>query len=228
MTQDDLERVAEMGDSARQEPTKTSPKQASKNSIYQKLHDARAYIRSTKVAKEGRNEYSKYDYFTPEQVESLVAQACDKTKTLVLCNFEQDELGYYQTLELVDLEDPTSRLSFRLRTEKGELKATNATQQMGGTDTYSERYIKMKVFQIKDNNLDFDSQDNTKAEEPTEKPASEKQKELIKKLAKEKGRPTPDDEWFENLTMNDAKRSIDKLLQIPNENTDEEEGVEGY
>ena len=42
------------------------------------------------------------------------------------------------------------------------MTATNDTQQMGGTDTYSERYIKMKVFQIKDNNLDFDSQDNTK------------------------------------------------------------------
>jgi len=31
---------------------------------------------------------------------------------------------------------------------------------MGGTDTYSERYLKQKVFQIKDNNLDPDSQDN--------------------------------------------------------------------
>ena len=50
-----------------------------------------------------------------------------------------------------------------MRTKHGST-ATNETQQMGGTDTYSERYIKMKVFQIKDNNLDIDSQDNrTKA-----------------------------------------------------------------
>jgi hypothetical protein len=31
---------------------------------------------------------------------------------------------------------------------------------MGGMDTYSDRYLKMKVFQIKDNNLDFDAHDN--------------------------------------------------------------------
>ena len=47
-----------------------------------------------------------------------------------------------------------------MRTKHGSITATNETQQMGGTDTYSERYIKMKVFQIKDNNLDIDSQDN--------------------------------------------------------------------
>ncbi len=139
------------------------------SNIYKKLDEARKLVRSGKYKKDGRNDYSKYDYFTPEAVEAIVADVTEKTNTMCICNLKADEFGYYQELILVDLEytkapllaDNEGKLTFTLRTEKGELKATNATQHMGGTDTYSERYIKMKVFQIKDNNLDFDSKDNT-------------------------------------------------------------------
>lgn len=127
--------------------------------VYKKLQKARKLVREGGYKKDGRNDYSKYDYFTPEQVESIVAEVCEKTNLLPLYNFEKDEYGYMQVMDLVDM-DTLEKATFVLRTEKGELKATNATQQMGGTDTYSERYLKMKVFQIKDNNLDFDSQDN--------------------------------------------------------------------
>ena len=129
--------------------------------IYQKLAEARKIIRESKVKKEGTNEYSKYDYFTPEQVEALVADATTATKTICLTSLRKDEFGYFQTLSFVSLENPEERIEFELRTEKGEVTATNDTQKMGSTDTYSERYIKMKVFQIKDNNLDPDSQDGT-------------------------------------------------------------------
>jgi len=129
--------------------------------ILQKLLEARLDIFNADEKKEGRNEYSKFDYFTPSQVERLVNIACSKTKTIVLCNLKADEFGLYQTLDLMDLESDES-LHFEMRTKHGSITATNETQQMGGTDTYSERYIKMKVFQIKDNNLDCDSQDNKK------------------------------------------------------------------
>jgi hypothetical protein len=129
--------------------------------ILQKLKDARAEIKKSNLKKAGRNEYSKFDYYTPEQVEQLVDNACEKTNTIVLCNLESDEFGLYQQLFFIDLESG-EKLQFIMRTKHGSITATNETQQMGGTDTYSERYIKMKVFQIKDNNLDFDSQDGRK------------------------------------------------------------------
>ena len=90
-----------------------------------------------------------------------MADATTATKTICLTSLRKDEFGYFQTLSLVSLENPEDRIEFELRTEKGEVTATNDTQKMGSTDTYSERYIKMKVFQIKDNNLDPDSQDGT-------------------------------------------------------------------
>lgn len=130
--------------------------------LYQKLNTARGLVRKTKHQKAGRNEYSKYDYFTPEQVELIVAEVCEETKMLPLCNLKRNEFGLYQELTLVDLEDTEKSLVFELATTRGDMKATNQTQQMGGTDTYSERYVKMKVFQIKDNNLDPDSKDHTK------------------------------------------------------------------
>lgn len=126
------------------------------------MAEARKLVRETKHKKSGRNEYSKYDYFTPEQVELIVAEVCEATKLLPMCNLKRDENGLYQELTLVNIEKPEEMVVFTLATERGDMKATNQTQQMGGTDTYSERYIKMKVFQIKDNNLDFDSQDNRK------------------------------------------------------------------
>jgi hypothetical protein len=128
--------------------------------IYEKLNQAREDVRKGGYEKDGRNEYSKYDYFTPETVEKIVSEVCNKNKLLTICNFLADQYGLYQQLELIDLESK-EHLIFTLRTAQGEMKATNATQQMGGTDTYSERYIKMKVFQIKDNNVDPDSKDNT-------------------------------------------------------------------
>lgn len=136
--------------------------------ILEKLNIARELVRSGGYKKDGTNTYSKYDYYTPEMVENIVADVTKKTGTICICNLMADQFGLYQQLELIDMESK-EKLTFQLRTEKGELKATNATQQLGGTDTYSERYIKMKVFQIKDNNLDFDSKDHTIASKTPQK-----------------------------------------------------------
>lgn len=161
--------------------------------IYEKLAAARKHIRENAPKKEGHNSYSAYDYFTPEQVEALVAKACEEVKAICLTSLSQDQYGYYQVLKFVDLEDTSEKstfLTFELRTEKPEIKATNATQQMGGMDTYSERYIKMKVFQIKDNNLDFDSQDNrkvypTKSQHPEQFDPKRARKAEVKGIARD-------------------------------------------
>ena len=131
------------------------------NKLYEKLNKARKLVRETPHKKEGSG-YA-FKYFTPEQVELIVVEACEEVKMLPVCSLKRDEHGLYQELKLIDLEEDSEPLVFTLATSKGDLKNTNDTQNMGSTDTYSERYIKMKVFQIKDNNLDPDSQDHTKS-----------------------------------------------------------------
>jgi len=127
--------------------------------IYQKLQSARQFIRKNGASKDGENSFGKYKYFTPEAVESMVQDACDSFGIICLTSLQCDEFGYNQKLQVVDLEKPEEMIVFELRTKHGEVKATNATQQMGSTDTYSDRYVKMKAFCIKENSLDPDAHD---------------------------------------------------------------------
>ena len=68
------------------------------------LQKAREIIKSSNLKKDGRNEYSKFDYYTPEQVEALVDKACKESNSIVLCNLKADEFGLYQTLDFIELE----------------------------------------------------------------------------------------------------------------------------
>ena len=122
--------------------------------IYEKLDKAREDVRETPLKKTKSG--GMFKYFTPEEVEQIVSGACTTQKILPVCSLKRNEHGLYQEMVLVDLENTSDTIVFTLATMKGDLKNTNETQNMGSTDTYSERYIKMKVFQIKDNNLDPD------------------------------------------------------------------------
>ena len=125
--------------------------------IYAKLDKARESVRNTPHKKTASGRMFKY--FTPEEVEMIVAEVCTEVKILPICSLKRNEYGLYQEMVLINLEgDDKDKIVFELATMKGDLKNTNETQNMGSTDTYSERYIKMKVFQIKDNNLDPDGQ----------------------------------------------------------------------
>lgn len=154
--------------------------------IYKKILEARQTIKESKLQKSGKNTFSNYDYFTPTQVSALVNEACNKHNLLTIFNLKKDELGYFGELILIDVET-SEQVTSQMRTEKPSIKATNETQQMGGCETYTKRYMLMSAFDIADNTLDFDSQDNTpkkvvaKKEQLTEKhPSYEAVKNALK------------------------------------------------
>jgi len=124
--------------------------------LIQKIAAAKRNIKETKIKKEGRNEFSKYDYFTPSQIELLVQQACFENKILTTFDLIRNELGVYGVLTVYDLESD-EKLTYQMATAIPEIKATNISQQLGGCMTYTERYLKTSAFGITDNNLDFDS-----------------------------------------------------------------------
>jgi len=137
-------------------------------SIYQKLQNAKDHVVTISFKKEGKS--GKFDYFNPSQVEKITQEACKVAGIIATCNLLVDEFGYYQELTLTDLDDIKQQLTFTMRTKFGKIINTNDTQSMGGTDTYSERYIKMKVFGIKDDNIDPDKTSGQKAVvKPTKK-----------------------------------------------------------
>jgi hypothetical protein len=134
--------------------------------LLNKLASAKAEIKATKLKKEGKNTYSNYEYFTPSQIEFLVASACHNNKLLTSFDLIRNELGVYGRLTVYDLESG-EKLTAEMASAIPEIKATNIAQQLGGCVTYTERYLKMSLFGITDNQLDFDTTENTKKQAGT-------------------------------------------------------------
>ena len=138
--------------------------------LLNKLAAAKAEIKATKLKKEGKNTFSNYEYFTPSHIEFLVATACHNNKLLTSFDLIRNDLGVYGRLTVYDLESG-EKLTTEMASAIPEIKATNIAQQLGGCVTYTERYLKMSLFGITDNQLDFDTTENTKKQnEP--KPAT--------------------------------------------------------
>ena len=129
--------------------------------LLNKLASAKAEIKATKLKKEGENTYSKYEYFTPSQIEFLVATACRNNKLLTSFDLIRNDLGVYGRLTIYDLESG-EKMTTEMASAIPEIKATKIARQLGGCVTYTERYLKMSLFGITDNQLDFDTTENTK------------------------------------------------------------------
>jgi len=139
--------------------------------IYNKLQQARDFIKNSPVKKEGKNTYSGYEYFTPSQISKLVHDACQKTGLIHTYNLKRKKLGYTASLIIVNTSKPDEVVFFDIPTSIPEIKATNEAQKLGGAVTYSQRYLLMIAFDIVDNSLDFDTTENTIK---TVKPAAQK------------------------------------------------------
>lgn len=128
--------------------------------LLRKMAAAKIEIKDTKVKKEGTNTFSKTDYFTPSQIEFLVATACFTNGLMTKFDLVRNELGVYGILTIYDVDSGAS-LEYTMATAIPEIKATNIAQRLGGCVTYTERYLKMSAFGITDNKLDFDTTENT-------------------------------------------------------------------
>ena len=132
--------------------------------LLEKIAKAKKEIASIEIKKNGKNEFSKYDYFTPSYVESLVSKVCEEHGLLTMFNLKRNELGEYGELSIIEIETGDI-FTLTMATAIPEIKATNVSQQIGGCMTYTERYIKMSAFGIIDNRLDFDPTENSKKRE---------------------------------------------------------------
>lgn len=152
-------------------------------SLLQKLNNAKLEIKETKIQKQGHNSFSNYDYFTPDQIEFLVAQACKNNGLLTTFDLIRNDLGIYGELTIYEIETGKN-LKLQMATEIPTIKATNIAQQLGGCMTYTERYLKTSAFGITDNRLDFDTMDNTKKQ--NELTEAEKTANWIKAVGQKK------------------------------------------
>lgn len=128
----------------------------------QKISKAIESIKGMNLKKKGRNKFSNYDYYTPDQVSELVTRACHKVGLLTKFDLIRNELGITGQLSVYDIETPADPIVYHMASDIPSIKATNVAQQLGGAMTYTKRYLLMNAFEIADNNLDFDTTENTK------------------------------------------------------------------
>jgi hypothetical protein len=126
----------------------------------EKLNKARMHIKKNKQKKKGYNKYSEYPYFEPEQIEEMVSNACQMFNLFTKFDLKRNELGLTGYLTVIDLETKET-LIFEMASAIPNITATNETQKLGGCVTYTERYLQMTAFSIKDNSLDLDSHKTT-------------------------------------------------------------------
>lgn len=150
--------------------------------IEQKLQNARDFIKSKPNKKLGKNEYSHYEYFTPEQINMLVHEAEKVTGIFHKFDLIRDQNGYHGHLKITDIESGES-ITFIQATDIPTITATNISQQIGGAVTYTNRYMLMTAYDIADNSLDFDAEDHREKEEKVKPTANGNE---IPKTAKSK------------------------------------------
>jgi len=126
-------------------------------SVYQKIQNCIASIKASNLEKQGYNTFSKYAYYTPEQVDKLVYDACLTEKLFNKFDLVRNELGIFGQLTITDLENDKDSEVFLMASDIPSIKATNISQQLGGAMTFTKRYMLQNTYDIVDNNLDFDT-----------------------------------------------------------------------
>lgn len=130
--------------------------------IFKKIIEARQYVKTLDVKKAGHNDYSNYDYYTPEQIGAIMGEIEKKFNLFMHFDLVRDDFGKeIGILKVIDIESE-GHATWKMATDVAELKATNKAQQYGGTMTYCKRYLQMNAFDIADNSADFDSIEKAK------------------------------------------------------------------
>lgn len=150
-------------------------------------------INEIRITKTGKNTFSQYDYFKPEEINQRVNPLLLKYKVFPLfytcfegyetevveVSSEQGGMKYITKkelkeiakLEFQDILGKDQTVVYQMPIERIEIKGANKMQNLGGVRTYAKRYLYMEALNISDDKLDLDSDDmSTKSKaKPTSK-----------------------------------------------------------
>lgn len=172
-----------------------------------------------KAPKGQLNSYGNYMYRSCEDILEAVKPILNKYKCLLVIHDEVKQIGdrYYVMAEakLIDLEDNNpSIINTAYAREEDVKKGMDGSQITGTASSYARKYALNGLFLI-DDTKDADTDEHAKVtgQEPkTEKLATEKQIELLKKIAEEQGK-TLDVETVKKWTMKQASDFISKYKE---------------
>ena len=127
-------------------------KEAEKLNIYEKITNIKSDFLKANVKKSGKNKFANYTYYELADITPVLIELCKQYKIFTKFSYTKDEAK----LEIVNIENPNEREEYTSPMEELELKGCNKIQALGGSETYSRRYLYMSAFDIIENDM-FDA-----------------------------------------------------------------------
>lgn len=148
-----------------------------KKNIYQKLTEARAEFAKGGFSKNGRNDFSGYNYF---RLDEILVRATEINARIGICPVE-----YFTAenaiLTLVNSEDKEDTVQFSVPMSTAKLKGCHEVQNLGAVISYLRRYLYQNAYAVCEAEM-VDSGKYTPEEEP-QKPKKPTLSEQAKKLS---------------------------------------------
>lgn len=142
--------------------------------IFEKITNIKSDFLKANVKKSGKNKFANYTYYELADITPVLIELCKQYGIFTKFSYTKDQA----TLEIVNIEKPTEREIYTSPMEELELKGCNKIQALGGSETYSRRYLYMSAFDIIENDM-FDA---VISEEKTE--TSDETKEKIRLMSR--------------------------------------------
>lgn len=160
--------------------------------IYEKIQIIKEQLLEANLKKSGENRFANYKYYELADFLPTIIKLCKEHKVFTRVSFDYEKA----TLEVRNIENPEEVIYYTSPMEELELKGCNKVQALGGTETYSRRYLYQACFDIIENDM-FDS--------VTEEPTKEEAENYTFKGGKHEG-------WTLKKVVEDDKRFLNWLL----------------
>lgn len=185
---------------------KTKKEETKKLNIYEKITNIKSDFLKSNVKKSGRNKFANYTYYELADITPVLIELCKQYGIFTKFSYTKDQA----TLEIVNIEKPSEREIYTSPMEELELKGCNKIQALGGSETYSRRYLYMSAFDIIENDM-FDAVVSEEKETKEEKAHMNTLIKIKKLMVEKKVLPNEISETFQK---NSADMTIEELEEV--------------
>lgn len=137
--------------------------------IYQKLQKTRYELSKKEIKKSGKaigkDGKVRYEYFELDDFMPHITELCFKNGLTTKFNFNLENA----TLEVIDSDDPGVKEIFEMPVKVSAIMLCNEMQNIGGTKTFSKRYLYSDAFEISESEIIDSSEPNVEAIEGNKK-----------------------------------------------------------
>lgn len=120
--------------------------------IYEKIQLVKGEFLKRNVKKSGKNKFAGYTYYELSDITPVLIELNNKYGLFTSFSYTRE----LATLTIINIDKPDEKIEYTSPMEELELKGCNKIQALGGSETYSRRYLYMSAYDIIENDM-FDA-----------------------------------------------------------------------